>query len=105
MLHVKFCAAAVLFGVMVSIQPGAAQDSSLVPRPRVKTLPPGVVTSVQLNGTRYFIAIAHVDTSNMDHMPIVGREVIWPDVRIERNIQILPDSLLRRFPRKEGPSR
>ena len=54
---------------------------------------------------RYFIAIAPLDTGNIDHMPMVGIPTGEMSVRIDSNIRIFPDSLLRRLPRKEGPQR
>lgn len=103
--HFASRAALVLLGALVLSLPGAAQDTAQARRFPGQSLPPRVITSVPFNGMRYFIAITPVDTSNIDHMPIVGRRPDWPDVWIERNIPILPDSLLRRFPRREGPSK
>jgi len=97
--------ALVLCLALVSLQAGPAQDTAAIRRPEAHALPQRTITSVPFNGTRCFIAIVPIDTSNIDHMPIVGQRRDWPDSWIERNIHILPDSLLRRLPRREGPSK
>ena len=96
-------AALLLLAVIALLWTATAQDSTLVRRPRAQSSPQRVITWVPFNGTRCFIALVPIDTSNIDHMPIVGRRSEWPDQWLERNIPIYPDSLLRRLPRKEGP--
>jgi len=102
MCHRILCVAVLAVGALVCTGLVTAQDTAAARRPRLQFFPRRTVTSVPFNGTRCFIALVPIDTSNIDHMPIAGQVLIWPNVQIERNIQILPDSLLRRFPRKEG---
>jgi len=98
-------AALLLLAVTALLRIGTAQDSTQVRRPRAQSSPQRIITSVPFNGMRYFIAIAPLDTGNIDHMPMVGIPTGEMSVRIDSNIRILPDSLLRRLPRKEGPQR
>ncbi|HUI09660.1 MAG TPA: hypothetical protein VL221_04980 [Bacteroidota bacterium] len=89
--------AVILVGVLTPLCPAVAQDSILAQQPHGQAFPQRVITSVPFNGMRYFIAIAPLDTMNIDHMPIAGRPPAWKGSRPDSAWHLPPDSLLRRF--------
>jgi hypothetical protein len=62
-----------------------------------------IITKVPFNGRDYFIAIAPLDSTNIDNMPIVSPYVIRrKGARLIDSLEgMIQDSLIQRFPQRE----
>ena len=92
-----------VFSLLVFFGIADAQDTLSGKQRGLRPWTTSIITSVPFNGMRYFIKIVPLGTTNIDNMPIVPREsdhlMIWKDsLRY-----LLPDSILKQLPRREGP--
>lgn len=92
--------------LLVMVFPGESQQAD-APEMIIDSSTVGIITRVPFNGTDYFIAIAPLDSTNIDNMPIVSpfpmrrRGVLL----IDSLARMFQDSLIRKSPRQEDFSK